>query len=190
MASVSISVKHDIDQALAQFETLASNLRGQAVVRALNRVGAMAKTEASRQIRAEYKMKASDVNAAITVRRASVRSTTIEVDVVAKGRHSVPLVNFSATQTKTGVSVTIKRSSGRKKFGGAFIATMKNGHRGVFKRRTKSRLPIDEIFTIGVPYQFAARKTVDAMQRIVRDKFPERLLHELEQAMKRQGGGA
>jgi hypothetical protein len=44
----------------------------------------------------------------------------------------VTLINYGATQTKRGVSVCVK--NGRKLLRHAFIATMPNGHKGVFER--------------------------------------------------------
>jgi len=41
-------------------------------------------------------------------------------------------------QTRAGVTV------GRHRFPGSFVATMPSGHKGVFKRRGKARLKIDE----------------------------------------------
>lgn len=183
---MSVSVKSDIADALEHFETLSAALKRNAIAAALNRVADMARTAASREIREVYRIKARDVSSAIKVYRASGRSTSLEARVVAKGRHSLPLVDFAARQTKKGVTVSIKKRGGRKLFPGAFIATMKSGHTGVFTRGNKGRLPIKERFTIGVPYQFAARQTISAMFRIVKEKFPERLRHELEQAVARR----
>ena len=45
----------------------------------------------------------------------------------------------SASQNSTGVRV------GRRQFDHAFLATMPNGHQGVFRRRGKARLPIQEV---------------------------------------------
>lgn len=44
-----------------------------------------------------------------------------------------------ARQTRSGVSV------GRRRYPGAFLATMKSGHEGIFQRRGKTRLPIEEV---------------------------------------------
>ena len=45
----------------------------------------------------------------------------------------------NARQLKTGVRI------GSRRYDGAFLATMKSGHFGVFRRRGKSRLPIEEV---------------------------------------------
>jgi hypothetical protein len=61
----------------------------------------------------------------------------------------IPVVQFPNRQVRRGVSVAIN-SSGRKLIKHAFVATMKSGHTGVFMRRGKSRLPIDELFSTRV----------------------------------------
>jgi len=50
------------------------------------------------------------------------------------------LKEFSARQTKKGVSYRVSKSQGRKTLAGAFIVDKIGGH--AFKRKTKSRLPI------------------------------------------------
>src|SRR4030095_16023346 len=68
----------------------------------------------------------------------------------------IPLIAFAARQTKTGVSYRLPK--GRGSIPGAFLATMRSGHTGVFKRERQSvrqsagragitfNLPIDEKF--------------------------------------------
>jgi len=77
-----------------------------------------------------------------------------------------PLIDFKDTkQTKKGVTFKVKKEKGRRLLKGAFIATMRSGHRGVFQRRFKTKgagakhgLPIDEKFTTTVMQAFTNRK--------------------------------
>jgi hypothetical protein len=75
---------------------------------------------------------------------------------------TTPLINYGAKQTKKGVTVRVK--NGRTTLRHAFIATMPNGHKGVFervgsghKRVTKkgrsymSGLPIKELYGPSIP---------------------------------------
>lgn len=95
----------------------------------------------------------------------------------------VPLINYGATQTKTGVTVRVK--NGRKTLKHAFIATMPNGHRGVFertgaghKRVTKkgrsytSGLSIRELYGPSIPDALSNDVVQKAMARLVADKYP------------------
>jgi hypothetical protein len=56
----------------------------------------------------------------------------------------VPLVAYPHRQTKKGVSVEVNRGK-RTLLKGAFVATMRSGHKGVFRREGKARLPIEEL---------------------------------------------
>jgi hypothetical protein len=61
----------------------------------------------------------------------------------------IPLVDFPHRQTAQGVTVAVNANS-RKLIKSAFVATLKSGHEGVFRRRGKARLPIDELFSTKV----------------------------------------
>lgn len=54
----------------------------------------------------------------------------------------VPLGRYPARQTRKGVRVEVNRGK-RVLLKGAFLATMKSGHRGVWMREGSGRLPID-----------------------------------------------
>lgn len=61
----------------------------------------------------------------------------------------VPVSAFPLRQTRKGISVAINTGA-RSFIKSAFVATMKSGHRGVFLRSGKKRLPIKEAFTTRV----------------------------------------
>lgn len=57
---------------------------------------------------------------------------------------AISLTKFPHIRTPSGVSVRLGGKTRRLK--SAFIATMKSGHEGVFRRRGKGRLPIRELW--------------------------------------------
>jgi hypothetical protein len=60
----------------------------------------------------------------------------------------VPLSAFPHIDTrKQGVLVRVNVGGSTKRLPGAFVATLRSGHEGIFKRRGKARLPIDELFS-------------------------------------------
>lgn len=75
----------------------------------------------------------------------------------------------NARQTKAGVR------QGSKFYQGAFLATMKSGHLGIFERRGKSRLPIVEV---GQPIDATA--LFGDINPIVSAKLEQNLHHELD----------
>ena len=202
MSGVTISVKHDIDRAIRDLDDTARQKVPRAAARALNKVGAQAKTQAAREIKDRYQIGTRMISKYISVaRRASPSSLTVEVR--AEGR-PLPILAFKARQTRKGVTVEVVRGN-RKLISHAFIKTMKSGHRGVFARtraagasgylggsfqfrhgkgsrlRKKGNdLPIGELLTLGIPQAFSNRMVIERLDKLVRDKFPEIFRHELD----------
>ncbi len=119
-----------------------------ALRRALRKAGATAlrdmRSEATKRIRTRKKIKVRYIRRAMTLRRAKgsdVAGMEWAVDVDGT---PVPLVAYPHRVTKKGVSVEVNRGK-RTLLAGSFLATMKSGHKGVFRRRGKARLPIDEL---------------------------------------------
>jgi hypothetical protein len=184
MGTQLINLESNIKAMLADFNDLTAKVQGQAVRRALNRTADTGRTRIVKEVRTLYRLRAKDIRDRITIRRAS--GTELEVRIRASGNR-LPLVSFDPRQvgSKTsrrgtergGVSVNIKGS--RKLIKGAFIATMSNGHRGVYQRRGLGRLPIDELYTISIPEMIDNRRVSEVVLRALADEMPRRLLAEL-----------
>lgn len=143
--SIGISVKWDRSQ-IAALET--GPLKN-AAKRALRKAGATAlrdmRSEASKRIRERKRIAPKYIRRAITLRKSKggdISDMEFAVDVSGE---PVALAAYPARQTKRGVSVEVNRGK-RSIVKGAFIATMKSGHKGVFKRTGTARLPIRELF--------------------------------------------
>lgn len=119
------------------------------VYRAINKIGKSTRTYISREVRKKIAIKAKDANKCITYHRGRLSNPTGRIKIRGK---RLPLIQFGASQTKKGVTYRIEKGGGRKRMQGGFIATMRSGHRGVFSRRGKSRLPIHEAFGVSIPY--------------------------------------
>ena len=163
-----------------------------AASRALNRTASRVRTYAARGIRdAGYKLKAGDIKRQLKITRAS--PTILAATVTATGK-SIPLIQYQAHQTKSGVSVNVLH--GRKTIAHAFIASMPSGHKGVFIRRevrtgnvkglgrkhthsTKHGLPIDELLGPGVPAAFANTVVQSALVENVTQYFPVEMARQL-----------
>ena len=131
-----------------------------ATVSAINKAMGKARVAASKEVRQVYNIKAGDIKKALNITRAN--SKKMYSNHIISGKRLL-LSYFSPRQTKKGVTVRIKKSSGRKVVQGAFEATMKTGHKGVFKRKGKSRLPIRELTTLDLPtmYDLRAERVFD-----------------------------
>lgn len=142
--SISIEAKWD----RSQIKALEAGPLKRALVRALRKAGATAlrdmRSEASKRIRQRKRIKPSYIKRALTLRRPKGSDIAGMVWAVDLSGDPVPLVAYPHRQTKKGVSVEVNRGK-RTLVKGSFVATMKSGHKGVFRRRGNARLPIDEL---------------------------------------------
>lgn len=171
---------------LREFETRLKVLkRPQApVVRALNRSINSAKTTVVRLVSADLGLKVSAVRDFIEVREAT--ETTLEATIVASARR-IPLITFGAKgpvpSYGRGGGVTARLKSGAGRYPHAFIATMRSGHRGVFQRRAKARLPVDQLHGPSV-WQAFHKHEAEGLAR-AQEQLAKNLPHEIQFAMSR-----
>lgn len=113
-------------------------------VRALNKTAAKGRTTASKVIRETLNIKASTVKKQLTIKRA----TPSQMRSVIKGTYQpLPLIQFgSVKKNKNGVTAKVRKDRPRQMFKGAFIAVMPGGHKGVFRRMSRRRLPLRELY--------------------------------------------
>jgi hypothetical protein len=182
------------------------DLGNKALVSAMNKVMARARTAMVKAIVAIYAIKASDVREQITVDKARINRrgvkavATLQAFGRRKGHRSRNVMLFSALQvfgryTKRvrintgrgwitrdvpiggGVTVQIKRGAGRKLIKGAFIG---NEGRTVFQRRPGSGRKIFAVETIDVPQMFNTRTINRQVIKVIEDRFPNIFAHEAE----------
>lgn len=119
-----------------------------AVVRALGKAGSTAlrdmRAEATKRIRTRKRIAGKYISRAITMRRPKGSDIASMAWTLAVSGEPVPLVAYPHRQTRQGVRVEVNRGK-QSLVKGAFVATMKSGHEGVFKRQSKARLPIAEL---------------------------------------------
>lgn len=175
-------IEHNIPQLQKVLASISSGIEKKAAVNALNRAADQAKTQAKREMTKKYSFKSSEVGKTIAVYKA--HSGRVEATVLSSGKRT-PLLAMGARQTKKGV--TVKVSKGRKLIPSAFIATMKSGHKGVFKRLTSKNLPFKELYTIAIPEGFASKDVMDAMKDKMSEVFFKRFEHELKRLIEMQG---
>jgi|SRR5581483_5356549 len=140
------------------FRAMPVNVR-QALVRSLNRAIGSGRAVMITLLKEHLGVKASALRDLLPIDPASDATPSA---MVSPKKKQLGLIDLHASGPEPsrgkgrGVSYVIQ--GGRKVFPNAFIATMKSGHRGVFIRKGKSRLPIKELFgpalsTVFVSYQ-------------------------------------
>lgn len=188
---IKVSVQTDISRALDKLAYIRSEVADKAVVRSLNKVCAQAKTQASREIRdAGYKIKAAEIKKALEAIKASSSRKTAVLRAIGR---PLNLIYFDARPVKNGVTVSVK--NGRKLIPGAFIATYK-GKLGVYERKPGpgfrrkyvdmhgkpnwSQLPIKNCWGPSIPTAFISDAVQGALVKLIQEKFPDILKHEIE----------
>lgn len=172
-----------------------------AIAQSLNDAARAGRTEAGREIRKKWNIKADKVNAELkNIRFASAENMTAVIQ--AKGR-PISLTYYGAkevrdmrgrgvlvqtrksgkivkrTNAARGVSVQIERGK-TTRLPKSFIATTKSGHIGVFRRLGKSRLPITDMATVTIATMFGQERVQAATIKAVKTKWEERLKHHIE----------
>lgn len=126
-----------------------------AILRATRKAGTTGlrdmRSAASKQVRARKRLKVKRVNQSLVRRTGRVLGSSLEGTWAIDVRGDVvPLSEYPHRQVKTrgkrkgGVNVTVNRGK-RSRIPGAFVATMGSGHKGIFKRKGRARLPIQEL---------------------------------------------
>jgi hypothetical protein len=170
--SMSVSVQVIVDR--RELDALSVGRMKPAVIKALRRAGSTAlrdmRSELSKRVRARKRIKAAAIREALRLRRAQgsdIDAMEWAIDVSGK---AMRVADYPHRQTKRGVSVEINRGQ-RSLIRGAFVATMKSGHKGVFVRRGRRRLPIDERFGSRVVDALGHQGEVEAIQRRGQSSF-------------------
>ena len=130
---------------------------------ATNKLMRKASVAASKKVREVYVIKARDLKQFTKIRRASGSRSTATLIITGS---PIGLIHFGPKQVRRGVSVRIKKTSGRKVVKSAFIEVMPSGHIGVFQRVGKGRLPIKELKTLS-PIKMYEVEGVRAFENIV-----------------------
>ncbi len=151
-------------------------------VRAINRTAASEKVAISRAVATDMRLKVGVVKDAISVRKATVNVPTAHV--IAKGKR-IPAIDFGARGPEPsrgkGKGVSAKLPGGR--YPHAFIARMRSGHRGVFQRTGKARLPVVELKGPSIVHVFKKHLAIGEARR--NEQLLKEIKHEIEFALRK-----
>jgi len=156
------------------------------IARALRRSANSARADLVEKVARDTGLRQSDVRNEI---RTSINVDTFTARIETAG-FRIPLIQFRATGPEPsrgkgrGVSATMLGQ--RKRYPHAFIATVRgalpsgvtsSGHRGVFERKGKERLPIKQLFGPSIPHVFAkylpgaAERAVESLAKNIEHEF-------------------
>jgi hypothetical protein len=151
-------------------------------VSALNKSAVSVRAEAARLIRKRYPgFKAGEIKKSMRIVRATRERPVAKI--VVKGRRT-PLIAFSAKPRRRGVSVSITT---RKLVRGAFIATMKSGHTGVFwrsgkfgRRGNRKLERIEQLTSLSVPQTIEQEVVLDGLRKFALERYRIELVREIK----------
>jgi hypothetical protein len=155
-------------------------LVAQATARALNRGILASRTVMVREMSRDLGMRQADLRDRLRIVEATGSRLSARLSVSGK---RLPLITFSARGPEPsrgkgrGVSYRLP-GGGRNRHPHAFISTMRTGHRGVFVRARKGRLPIRELFGPSLPRVFGKFRP-QALARGL-EQFRKTLIAELQ----------
>ena len=175
---IELDFKRDMQRVERELKGVQKRIVPAAASAALNRTAQQARTQSARDLKGSVGkslgLSVAGFKKTIKHIRARVRKLVTSLDV--SGR-PLPLIRFGARKTKKGVSAAPWGK--RRIHKGAFIAKMPSGHRGVFKRTSKERLPIKELWGPSIPKAFLHQDIQQSLKRVINTKWPGNFAHEI-----------
>ena len=187
-----------VEAMLAQVPKGAERAFSNAINRGLSKV----KTGAFREVKRVYTVQSSALSSATStnVKKASTGDLAGHVHFAG---YEIPLYKFNVTPKKPGtgkqVSATMKRGGGAV-YDDAFIAEMKSGHIGVFRRDTTKKrterqvqsgmlkYPIVEYGGLSAAHMVGETAVAEKLQEEAQKTVDERVMHEVERLLNGYGG--
>lgn len=180
MIEVSSSQIRDVENRLGAFRNKAPSV----ISRAVNRAAENAKTNASKKAREEYQAKAKDINDTIKIKKATRSSLGAEVKSTG---YRTPLIKFKVSpgqprpKNPPEVLKAAVKKEGLKSVLGAFVANI-NGNK-VFRRTSKSRLPIEQLFGPAVPQMLGNNDVRTYIESEAAKTLEKRIDHEINRVL-------
>lgn len=180
MITVDAKKIKEIEKQLGSFKSKAPSV----IYKSLNRAAENARTNASRKARETYEIKASTVRDTIKLIRANKSNLRAIVRSVG---YRMGLIKFKVSpknprpQNPPKVLKAAVKKTGLKEVMGAFVANI-NGNK-VFKRTTKSRLPIEQLFGPAVPQILGTENVRGYIESEALKTFDTRIEHEINRVM-------
>lgn len=142
-----------------------------AALKAGNRSLRELRTQARREVRKRKKIQAKRVLQGLPIifpnRKGELQRLVWEMKI---SNRITPVASYPIRQTRQGVLAEINPGA-RKLIRGAFIATLGSGHKGVFMRKGRARLPIQELFSTRIADVFQDDDLVPALQSYTGPRF-------------------
>jgi hypothetical protein len=180
---IKLNVRVDIQGLRQQFKGFEKEVNKAAAV-SLNRVATTVRKEANDGIRERLNLKSSVVRANLKIVRPYGAARLIR-DIVASGR-PIPLRDYSARETRKGVTFAVARKGGRKRYirqgQAGFILKTKGGH--VFVRKGPDpkgpgTVGIKKVYGPSIPQMFVSKVVRDRLLRVANERWSIEITREI-----------
>lgn len=187
------------EKALEELNDVLSLVPGgmqKATCRALSKTIKGMRTDVVRKIREDYNVPAKDVRSKMTIVNPRPADRYPRALLRAEGRMSVPLVRYGARprvpvaaggrRPKKGVSVQVKKTSGRKIVDGSFVQASGDGVQ-LYKRVGSGQYPLRVLFG---PSHLQALKDEGnqfELQELAEERLQKNVIHEAEYVLQQAG---
>lgn len=161
---INIEVTGSIEKVIQSIDAERKKVE-KATVRALNKTALWVRSQTVKQVSEEKQIPKKAMRKKLSVDKANRKRLWSIVKLSSQWIGVAKL--GSIKQTKIGAR------AGSRMYEGAFIATMKNGHIGIFRRRYMTPLPIDEI-----KVNTQARKTMKELAENGVERVFEKYFHQ------------
>lgn len=174
-----LNVRSDVAEVLRMLDETQRHIVPKAAARAINKTMTTVNAQVARDIKKDIggKLSISEIKAGLTKTKANPKQ--LYASLMAKGRR-IPLIKIDPSASQDASGVNYKTGKGRGHIPHAFIATMKNGHKGVFKRKGHPRLPIQELHGPSLPKVFTNDVIMQAIEQIASERWIKTFLHEID----------
>ena len=173
--NLDISDNNEINNIISSIESSKSQLEV-ALMRALNKTALWVKSQSVKEIAKEKLLKQKIIRNRLQVLKANRKQLIARVLASLHGVKANQIGNVR--QTKTGAK------AGKRHFKGAFVATMPTGHTGIYKRKSRRKLPIREVVFPLEPIASTIIKEITDEKAA--QQFTKLFAHEIKFATKRQ----
>lgn len=172
------NVKGDVTKILTMLDETQRSIIPKAAARAINKTMITLAAQVARDIKKDIggQLAINEIKAGLSIVKANPKQ--LYAVLYAKGRR-IPIIKLDASARQNQTGVSYKTSQGRQQIPHAFIATMKSGHKGVFKRKGRSRLSIQELHGPSLPKVFTNNAIQQAILRIAKERWAKVFTQEI-----------
>ena len=154
----------NIDVAEAMLRGIPNGIE-RAITSSINRTLAKVKTDMKKKTTSDYNIKASEIENKLSVYKANF--SNLRGTIYAKTPR-LALSKFITSSDKGNIKVRVKKNESSKKVMGKprlyskpFTAVMKSGHLGIFQRIGVKKLPISQLYTIGIAEMLGSQSVTE-----------------------------